>query len=291
FVDDFTDNFQNYIPIDPIKRRAFEDEQRDHIIDINRQVQIDDDLKKVDIKIKALVQELNQPEVTSLEDVESFLIGPDRVSGKINQLQRDKAKTIPNDIDITSLDRLLPSVSRARSLLVELNNDIAALHSNSSKINFKELYSALTAISTSPDGNSSLCPACRTPLSRVEVNPFTNARNELINLEDLAKLQARIQSNIRLLSRIVKETNTLLQTIENDAKKACQQELLFTVLTEIEDTNIEATPSWSQKLQQELEYFSGTEHIINSTKTAIQKYNSEKTMQRKRASKNYYSRY
>ncbi|MCI5120727.1 MAG: hypothetical protein D3908_05960 [Candidatus Electrothrix sp. AUS4] len=48
----------------------------------------------------------------------------------------------------------------------------------------------------------------------------------------------------------------------------------------MEDTNIEATPSWSQKLQQELEYFSGTEHIINSTKTAIQKYNSELSVKR-----------
>ncbi|XCN71497.1 MAG: AAA family ATPase [Candidatus Electrothrix aestuarii] len=275
FVDDFTDNFQNYIPIDPIKRKAFEDEQRDHIIDANRQVQIENDLKELESKIKTLAEELNQPEVTSLEDAESFLIGPDGISGKINQLLEDKAEQIPNDIDITLLDRLLPSVSKAQNLLVELKNDIAALHSNSSKINFKDLYSALTAISTSSDGTLSLCPACKTPLSQVEVNPFTNARYELTKLEDLAKLQARIPSNSRSLSGMVKEIRNLLQTIKNDAKNAYLQEQPFPVLTEFEYTDIEAIPLWSQKLQQELESFSQAQQLVKTTKAAIQKYNSE----------------
>ncbi|MCI5127252.1 MAG: hypothetical protein D3905_10230 [Candidatus Electrothrix sp. AS4_5] len=276
FVDGFTENFDGrYILLEPIIGKAFENEQKDYTTNIARQKQIDDDLKEVESKIKTLIQELNQPEVTSIEDAESALIGTDGVSGKINQLQKDKAKQIPNDIDRNSLDQLLPSVSKAQNLLVELENDLAGLRNNSSKINFKDLYSVLTAISVSPDGNPSLCPACKTPLSQVKMNPFANARNELKKLNELAGLQDRIPSNARSLSRIVKETIDLIQIIENDAKKACQQEQPFPVLTKFEYTNIEAIPSWFQKLRQELVSLSETQTLVNSTKNSIQRYNNE----------------
>ncbi len=276
FVDGFTENFDNrYILLEPAIGKAFEDEQRGYTTNIARQEQINKDLKEVDSEIQRLIQELNQPEVTSLENAESFLIGTDGVSGKINQLQKNKVEQIQNDIDIISIDQLLPNVSKAQSLLVELENDLTDLRNNSSIINFKDLYSALTAISASSGEKPSLCPACKTPLTQVEVNPFINAHNELTKLDDLAELQDRIPSNARSLSRIVKETTILLQTIENDAKKACQQEQSFPVLTKFEYTDIEVIPSWSQKLRQELAPLSETQHLVNSTKTAIQRYNSE----------------
>ncbi|MCI5159501.1 MAG: hypothetical protein D3906_13925, partial [Candidatus Electrothrix sp. AUS1_2] len=283
FVDGFTENFDGrYILLEPIIGKDFENEKKDYTTNIARLKQIDDDLKEVEKKIKTLVQELNQPDVTSLEDAKSFLIGPDGASGKINQLQEAKGEQIPDDINIIPLDQLLPNVTEAQSLLVELENDLADLINNSSKINFKDLYSALTAISTSSDKNPSLCPACNTPLSQVKVNPFTNAHNELTKLDDLAGLQERIHSSARSLSRMARDINSLLQSIKNDAKKACQQEQPFPVLTEFEYTGIEAIPSWSQKLRRELASLSKIQYLVSSTKIAIQIYNSELSKKRSR---------
>jgi DNA sulfur modification protein DndD len=72
----------------------------------------------------------------------------------------------------------------------ELNAIRQDLSSASQKVSYKNLYDAVTQLQPSTPSN---CPACKTPLNQVTVNPFFHANEELKNLQHLAEQQQALQ--------------------------------------------------------------------------------------------------
>jgi len=77
-----------------------------------------------------------------------------------------------------------------RANLTDLDTKQQELTTASQQVAFKQLYDAVTQVQTnSPE----LCPACKTPLNQVAVNPYINANEELQKLQHLGELQQTVQ--------------------------------------------------------------------------------------------------
>jgi hypothetical protein len=154
-----------------------------------------------------------------------------------------------------------------------LESDLAKFQTRSSEVNFKGLYSALTAIADSAERDQFLCPACKTPLSQVTVDPFANARNELSRLKSLTELQDRISTNARSIVQSVKKARALLLTISKDARQASYQGQMLPSFREVVYTEIAEIPTWSQLLRQELEFLWNQNSVLTAIQFAIENYN------------------
>ncbi|WP_295441103.1 AAA family ATPase [uncultured Thiodictyon sp.] len=274
FVDGFTDNFQQYLCPEPIKGKAFETEQAAHFANTVRLEQIGSDLERNDAGLQTLIAALAVPGINSLEDIRRFLIGADGVSGMINQLQQDKAEQVPADISLESLRQLPEEIGNIQSHLDLMESDLAEFQTRSHEVNFKDLYSALTAIADSAEGDQFLCPACKTPLSQVTLDPFANARNELPRLKSLTELQDRISTNARLISQSVRSAEALLQTIRKGARQASYEGQTLPSFHEIFYTEIAEIPTWSQLLRQELELLWDQNTALKAIQFTIENYNA-----------------
>jgi len=273
FVDGFTDNFQQYLPLEPTKGKAFEAEQKVHGENIARLEQIGKDIEQGRAEIDKLIQILAKPGIDTAENMQHFLVGKDGVSGKINQLQQSKAEKIPEDISLEPLEQLPLKIAEAQSLLIALESDLAKFQASSSEVNFKDLYSAVTAVADSPKSDQSFCPACKTPLTQVTVDPFAYARTELAKLKSLVELQKNIPQNARSIARLINIAKTLLQTINDNSRKAGYLGQALSSINEIDNTDISAIPTWTKALSQELASILKQNVVLEAIKTSINNYN------------------
>ena len=89
------------------------------------------------------------------------------------------------------------SIANLQALQQGIRNDLAnasakqqALKEAGQQVSFKQLYEAVSQVQASSPAH---CPACKTSLQQVAVNPYTHASDELKKLQYLAQLQQELQ--------------------------------------------------------------------------------------------------
>ncbi|WP_149981782.1 AAA family ATPase [Pseudoalteromonas rhizosphaerae] len=102
--------------------------------------------------------------------------------------------------------------NEASALVNELRQSQQQLADASQQVSFKQLYEAVVQVQQSSPG---LCPACKTPLQQVQVNPYTNAGQELTRLQQLGELQQKVgqleQNALQAIFKVGQSLNTCLQ--------------------------------------------------------------------------------
>lgn len=93
--------------------------------------------------------------------------------------------------------------------LTDLNAKQQELATANQKVSFKQLYEAVTQVQLS---NPEHCPACKTPLNQVAVNPYANASAELEKLQHLAVLQQKVQRLNEKISPLLVELSQIVNT-------------------------------------------------------------------------------
>jgi AAA15 family ATPase/GTPase len=146
FVDGFTDDIEKYVTLANAKADAFKAENQQYDADISRLTQIDAELLENSTKSDALIKEVAQKNIITLDGLKLFLTGPDGISGFIDNLQRQKTELIPEDLKTDSLDSFSIILSKVRSAIQTLDTDLEQLNIFSSDVNFKDLYSAIESI-------------------------------------------------------------------------------------------------------------------------------------------------
>ena len=284
FVDGFTDDFEKYITLVNAKAVTFEAESKKHEDEKKRVAQIGSELLENEKNTKALIKEVSQVGVFTADDLKLFLNGADSVSGHIGDLQRKKTEQIPEDLKIESLESLPLILSTISSSLKSLDTDIKYLATLSSDVNFKELYSTIVSIGTAPGGDKSRCPACKTPIEEVAVNPFENAINELGNLKSLSELQDKIAKNSDTLSKDVRTAISTIGIINQQINTAGYTGKPLSDLTEFVFTNMATVESWKLRLESELFVLESQTADIETISVAVSSHNkalSEKRDQQK----------
>ncbi|MGO2233982.1 MAG: AAA family ATPase [Marinomonas sp.] len=139
------------------------------------------------------------------------LNGDDKTLGRIAQLDNELQQPAPIKSNLSSaMFEAMGNV--AYQLVNELRQRQQQLAGASQEVSFKQLYEAVVQVQqSSPDS----CPACKTPLQQVQVNPYMNAGQELIKLQQLGELQQKVakleQKAVQAIFKVRQALNTCLQ--------------------------------------------------------------------------------
>lgn len=142
------------------------------------------------------------------------------------------------------------SVTSLNGLRQEINNDLDELNLKrqelaraGQQVSFRSLYEAVTQVqSSSPDN----CPACKTPLGQVAVNPYTYAGVELQKLQHLSHLQ---QASQQLEQRINQSLFALTKILDT-----CCSRIASNVFAHYQVApNIQADVYWWNSLHQPMQ--------------------------------------
>jgi len=147
----------------------------------------------------------------SFEQLIVELNGNGQTAGRIAQLETELQQPPPprSNLSIATFEALGNDVA---ALVSELRQDQQQLAGASLQVSFKQLYEAVVQVQqSSPDA----CPACKTPLQQVQVNPYINAGQELTRLQQLGELQKKVaqleQSALQAIFKVGQSLNTCLQ--------------------------------------------------------------------------------
>lgn len=94
-----------------------------------------------------------------------------------------------------------------RNVLSNISAKQQTLAEAGQQVSFKQLYEAVSQVESSSPAH---CPACKTSLQKVAVNPYTHASDELNKLQYLAQLQQELQ---QLNNRFNQSLNSLAQVV------------------------------------------------------------------------------
>ncbi|AEF85676.1 RecF/RecN/SMC N-terminal domain protein [Treponema primitia ZAS-2] len=239
FVDGFTDNFQ-YLPTNTPKADLFKIEIEKNESEKQRLVENKKKFEEISTNVNTLIDEVGNKDIKNRDELYIFLNGTNGTGGKIEELQKQKAQQISEDIKTETIDNVSKKTIELHSDTSKLNTDIRCLYELSSDLNYKELYSAIVAIENIADSDKSICPACKTPITQTISNPFINARSEINKLKSLTELQSKIpnvaksvERQIRELDKNIQEINEYLGVIDYDGFLSKLTEQTFTDIASI----------------------------------------------------------
>ncbi len=106
------------------------------------------------------------------------------------------------------------SIAKLQAFQQSIRNDLANISAKQQtlaeagqQVSFKQLYEAVSQVQPSSPEH---CPACKTSLQQVAVNPYTHASDELKKLQHLAQLQQELQ---HLNNSFNQSLNSLAQVV------------------------------------------------------------------------------
>lgn len=131
-------------------------------------------------------------------------------AGLIKQLEDylQNPITSKTNLTIVGLHKLKQSIETD---IGERNTKQETLKKDSQQVSFKQLYEAVTQLK---DSSPEQCPACKTPIAQVLINPFAHADSELKKLQHLGKLQDEI-------GRLNNFINTSLTNLSKTINTCC----------------------------------------------------------------------
>ncbi len=134
--------------------------------------------------------------------------GNEQDTGTIQKLEIELQQPIASKSNLTSaaLETLGISVATSLSQLVSKQQELG---NASQQVSFKQLYEAVTEVQPS---SLEHCPACKTPLHQVTINPYIHAGEELENLQHLAVLQQSVQELLQNITEWLRDLSQIVNT-------------------------------------------------------------------------------
>ena len=281
FVDGFTNHFENYLELENVKEKTFKEEQQKNELDRKRLTVIKEELTANIEKLNKLITEFPQKGINTKEELEILLIGNKDQTGIIQKLQNEQNETIPIDIDLNIFRDFYSSYNALKEELQELNNDLDELSKLSSDVDYKNLYTAICSLATNSDTVLDHCPACKTPIEKVTINPYDHAKEELKTLKTLSVLQNRISKGSISISTNVRKINTFIQGINNYSIKSGNLNSSLCLFSEFNFEDFSTINSWKAILTKELQNCINQKPVIWKIIKSIIRYNIKLKSRRK----------
>jgi DNA sulfur modification protein DndD len=207
FVHNFTSEIdERYIDLVGIKATDLS-QKRQTLMGSQEQIKLRiEDLKKLDKVEYSLSQQYK--EGSTFAQMVAELNGDEDNPGKIQKFQTELQKPIStkSNVTIADLKTLRQSINTNLNDLSTIQKELSTA---SQQVSFKQLYEAVTEVQVSSPEH---CPACKTPLTKAVVNPYTHAGVELKKLQHLARLQQSLQQLNQSLTHSLTEISQILNT-------------------------------------------------------------------------------
>lgn len=248
FVDGFTDNFAEISKITLTNKPEEEFTAQSQKIAPSKEriTEIDTALIANRKSEKILIDEIGKENVSTIESLKSYLLN------EINNLHEKKAENIPNDIQFYVIDLLLLNITWLEYDLKTLTMNLKKWRDVTSEVNYKNLYEAIESIAQDSIVNKSICPACKTSIVNVIVNPYENAVTELAKLREISDLQKNIELLGISLANQTRNTNSKIEDFNTLKITVSYHNCLTQKLTEFDYTNIVTIDRWKSQLENEL---------------------------------------
>jgi AAA15 family ATPase/GTPase len=204
FVDGFTENFDRYLSIENIKEKKFAEVSKKYEQDKSNLQNLLNDVEKCKLDMSTLINEINQEDVNTKEDLFLLLKGDENKQGYLDELQKKIVEPIPDNQDVKEFDEILLYPDRMNTNIACFKKSHQALTKEASKVDYKDLYNSILSLKEHQEKSINICPACKTPLYKVVVNPYDNAVAELEKLKNISELQADLKSSGENIIRFVK---------------------------------------------------------------------------------------
>ncbi len=163
-----------------------------------------DDLKACESE---LIKEFSENGVTSLEDAILLLKNGDK--GVIPELYNTINSNKLVEIDINWACQLDEAVKEISYYLEKTEDCEVKLMDTAINMDMHKIYTLVNHIENSLD--ASICPLCKTPIEKVVINPFENARNEMIGMKLVDDIKAQIKEYAANIKYCISYINQLLR--------------------------------------------------------------------------------
>jgi hypothetical protein len=142
------------------------------------------ELRKAALNEEAIQVAAAFDKTKSFAELRAWLRGTAEQPGRLAEVTKalDKPRAKIFDITEAALQAFFGAV---RSTGVQLGQIRTTLQQRTGEVSFSQLYKAVSELAK----NAAECPACRTPLDRVTVNPFVRAEHGIAQLKELSDLQ------------------------------------------------------------------------------------------------------
>jgi ABC-type transport system involved in cytochrome c biogenesis ATPase subunit/flagellar motility protein MotE (MotC chaperone) len=242
FVRNFTPEIDGkYIDLQGVKAKQLHD-KRQELAGFQQQLKtIPEELQKLDDEEKGLAKQYREGCTFALMITE--LNGSEENPGLIQKLDTELQQplAIKSNLTASALQIFKDSVI---SCLADLKAKQQELSAASQQISFKQLYEAVTQVQ--PDSPEQ-CPACRTPLTQVAVNPYAHAGKELQKLQHLSELQQEAKTLEEKIGKLLTDLSQIINTCCGRFRK--DNHLSTLQLPSGESANID----WWHSLHQQLD--------------------------------------
>ena len=122
----------------------------------------------------------------SFTELRTWLVGTEEEPGRLTVVKAELDKPRAKVFDVTAAG-LQAFIDGVKNLGIQLGTIRTTLQKRANEVSFSQLYNAVNALAES----ASECPACRTPLDQVTVNPFERATAGIAQLKELGDLQEK----------------------------------------------------------------------------------------------------
>ncbi len=195
FVRNFTSEIDSrYIDLDGVKATSLL-QKRQGLAGAKQQIETNTtELQSIHAEEQKLTNQFREGIAFSQMVLE--LNGDKKAQGKIQQLESELQQPMASKNNLTSaaLEALRNSIAASVADLTTKQQKLAVA---SQQVSYKQLYEAVSQVQQSSLGQ---CPACKTQLNQVVVNPYTHANEELQKLQHLSVLQQaakQLEQNIQ----------------------------------------------------------------------------------------------
>lgn len=218
-LDSFNNFVKNFSP--SMDHRYIDLQGGEAIILIAKQQSVETSRKLIEqkeatlLKFREEAQQLaeNYRSGINFEQLQLELYGNESQQGLITLIQEELSAPIPlkNNLKSVDLETIFTNINEQIKIIDEQKIN---LNSNSRNVSFQNLYSTILSLK---DESEEQCPACKTSLEVVAVNPYSLAESEIGNLKNLADIQEKInkaelvlKDNLMALVNIVNKCNEFL---------------------------------------------------------------------------------
>lgn len=216
FVDGFTENFDKYLSTDNTKEKRFAEVSKKYEQDKLYLQSFIDDVANCKLDVSTLINDINKEDVDTEEDLVLFLDGNENKEGYLDELHKKIVEVIPDNQGVKEFEEILLYPDKMNTNIDCFTMSYQTLIKEASKVDYKELYNSILSLKEHQEKPMNICPACKTPLNRVVINPYDNAVSELEKLKNISKLQADLKSSGDNIIRLLKTFKVFLNRVGID---------------------------------------------------------------------------
>ncbi|MFA6856057.1 MAG: AAA family ATPase [Treponema sp.] len=216
FCSEFTYNFNDKIDISQPIKDEYENDLKQIAMAKEELKNKNEDKQNIDKVIQDEIKLLNNNDIKTLDSAISFL-QDENGEGKIKETNDNYTKSMKPVYETDWIDTISPAQKQLEQDFTKYRNAKTELVGMAVNADLHDLYKAITNLSVKVD--TSICPACKTPVNKTVVNPFENAKNELQSFARYEKLKEIIKSVLVQIKNNSGQINILLRN-NSDCMKA-----------------------------------------------------------------------